>query len=286
MRPVEVERGHPSRRGEPPAPLAPGDPAVPGRAVVVDHHAGSPRCLAAGPADLGQAVGDRRGRDDVAGDDDQQPAQLADAGRPGVLRDHDLARLDVAAVRSPAASRRGRCCHHGVLVDPHAALERDPPQAAGQSAGCTVAAVRSSTPARSPASQTGARSARATTARTRRPSRSACSTVPPRHPLGLGARRPQPAAGAVVAVDPVRGSELAELGDGVGRLAGRPASRRLAGQLDQRRQLRPPREHEPAVAAARAAAADVRLEDDDVEVGGAPPSAAAPSTARRSRRRR
>src|SRR6185312_13144368 len=71
----------------------------------------------------------------------------------------------------------------------------------------------------------------------------------------------------VVGVDPVRLAERADLLHGLVARPGEPDALLLAEHLDQRLELRPPREHEPAVAAAGAAAADVRLDDDDVEVG-------------------
>ena len=70
---------------------------------------------------------------------------------------------------------------------------------------------------------------------------------------------------AKVRVDAVRGAEAADRLDGSCRGAAEP--QRLLGSDDvlELRELRPPGEHEAAVAAARTAAADVALDEHDVE---------------------
>ena len=85
----------------------------------------------------------------------------------------------------------------------------------------------------------------------------------PRAELGRRGRRPEPAAAAVVRVDPSALAERAELVHRLHRGADEPEGLLLPGALDQRLDLRPPGEREAAVSARRAAAADVRLDEHD-----------------------
>jgi hypothetical protein len=90
--------------------------------------------LAAGPADLGEDVGDRLGQHDVAGPRDEPPPERPPASGPGVQRDDDLVGEDRAG-----AFGGGRRHPPGLepldarpLVDHDAALERDAPQPASE----------------------------------------------------------------------------------------------------------------------------------------------------------
>ena len=85
----------------------------------------------------------------------------------------------------------------------------------------------------------------------------------PRADLRRRRGRPEPAPAPVVGVDPLPFAKGAELVDGLGRDPHQTEGLLLPRALDQRLDLRPPGEREPAVAAGWPAAADVGLEEDD-----------------------
>ena len=190
--------------------------------------------------------------------------------RPGVVGDHDLARLDGAAAGLDPHPAAVDPPDDGVLVDADPLLERDAPQPADERGG-----LHGGRRALEHAGQVLRRS-RAPGDLVRRQALERVGAQPlrqlhgalPGTELGIRARRPEPAAGPVVAVDAVGACELSELGHGVRGLAADLQRSGLAGQLDQRRELGPPGQGEPAVATRCAAAADVGLEHHDVEVGG------------------
>ena len=204
--------------------------------------------LAAGPADLGQPVRDRRGGHDVARDDHEpRGAARGSSAAQAFDGDHELLRASPTP-RGGVARRSGRS-----RVEPRAPAwprgsARRAPSATRRSprasfAGWTVAATGSNTPARC----AGEPERRATSSG---PSRSN-ALDPVRLARGQDAvpgadvrrrrRGPQEAAAAVVGGDPVLVAEGADrLDRGRGRAAQpdrllRPAAR------DEARQLRPPR---------------------------------------------
>src|SRR5581483_382181 len=91
--------------------------------------------------------------------------------------------------------------------------------------------------------------------------------VVPGADLRRARRRPQPAVVAEVRVDPVLRAEGADRRHAVGRLLREPQRLLRPAQPLERAELRPPRQHEAAVAAARASPADVALDEDDVDGG-------------------
>ena len=80
----------------PAAATADGDPAVRRRPQVVEREPRVGEALAAGPADVGQAIRDRLGQDDVRRPRDEPPAEPRPAGRPRVERDDRRAGQDLA----------------------------------------------------------------------------------------------------------------------------------------------------------------------------------------------
>ena len=116
--------------------LAEGDPAVEGRPVVVDQQAGVGDGDAAREPDLLEPVGDRLGGDHVAGDHRERARHLGELGEPRVHREHDGSRGDGPERRvNLARARPLEPGHRRVLVDPDAAFERHPAQAAGEESG-------------------------------------------------------------------------------------------------------------------------------------------------------
>ncbi len=78
-------------------------------------------------------------------------------------------------------------------------------------------------------------------------------------------RGPEPAGLAEVGVDPVAVAKGADLADSIGRRTAEPPPFLLAAELDQRPELGPPRQDEPAVAPARPGAAEVRLQQYHID---------------------
>src|SRR5262249_20114788 len=81
--------------------------------------------------------------------------------------------------------------------------------------------------------------------------------------LGVVAGNPQPTRAAIAAIDPVRFAELADRIHGLSRTLTGEAGILDTEVLLEARQLRPPAEHLPRVAAASSVAADLLLEEDD-----------------------
>ena len=190
--------------------------------------------------------------------------------RPRVRRDDELLGgeqppLGAHGERPLAAEPR----HARVLVDAHAALERDAPQPARQQRRLDRRRA-----ALEHAGQVGRRAgaARDLGGLEALERVDAVRLAQPQHALpdaDVRRRRgrPQEALADVVAVDPVRLRELAELADRCRGRAPEPHRLLLAADLREARELRPPAQHHAAVAARRPAAADVLLEHDDVARG-------------------
>jgi hypothetical protein len=89
----------------------------------------------------------------------------------------------------------------------------------------------------------------------------------PRAALRLVGGRPQPPVGPEVGVDPVRGAEATEAGDGV--LGGTREPHRLVGSAQglEAGEVMPERHREPAVAAAGPPSAHAGLDDGDTQRG-------------------
>ena len=245
--------------------LAERDPPVARGAVVVHHQAAVRDRLASRPACFLEPLGHRRRRDHVARDGDDCPLELGHGREPGARREHDRARLDGARGRADDAPVAIEVDHGRALEDPDAPLESDASQPAREQrrldGGSTCLERGAEMDGR----------ARAALDLLRREELERLLASPgggrdgalPRADLRRGRRRPEPAAAPVVGVDPFPLAECAELVHG---LRGDPHEAEgllLARALDQRLDLRPPGEREPAVSSRGAAAADVGLEEDD-----------------------
>src|SRR5205085_11889056 len=112
---------------------AQGDPSVGGCAEVVERRSLIPDALAAGPADLLQAIGARLGKDHVRTANRQVPAEPLQARGPGVQGDHRRT--------GPHRSLRGLRDHglapcepsyRASLMDTDAALHQDAPETSRQ----------------------------------------------------------------------------------------------------------------------------------------------------------
>ena len=129
----------PTAEPGPPSAAAEGDPAVGRRPRVVEREPRVGDALAAGPADLGQAVRDRFGQDDVARPRDEPAAERGPCGGPGVEGHDDLVGDDQArrlrrevAIDGRRLARRRRGSDARPLVDDDAALQGDAAKPAGE----------------------------------------------------------------------------------------------------------------------------------------------------------
>ena len=113
-----------------PDPGAEGDPAILGGAEIADREARVGQRLAAGPADLRQAIGDRLGDDHVAAPGQDAGPEAGPAGRPGVRGQDHLVSGDSAS-HGGQIDRLAGCVevlHLGRFVDLHTTLQEHPPQ--------------------------------------------------------------------------------------------------------------------------------------------------------------
>ena len=271
-------RGAVEGRADPPAErhqavhpaLAEDDAAIGRRPVVMDHHAAVRDGHAVVPADGREAFRGRRGGDDVARHHDDRPADLGEADAPGVEREDHLVRPDRAARRhharpavAPEASERR------VLVEADPALARDAPEAAGETGRLHARRGR--------LEDAGTMHGRA---RPRRDLRvvpalergdlifaDGVERALPGAALTFAGGGPQPAVAAILRVDPVVGAEAPDGAHRVGRRLGEAHRFLAAADLLQGLELRPPAQHEAAVAPARAGAADVLLDQHHVRGG-------------------
>ena len=285
------------------------------RAQVVEREPRVGEALAAGPADLREAVRDRLGQHDVARPRDEPPAERRPRRRPRVERDDrgpgdDLARAGgrgrpdadratgTTGRRAPrpgpdAPSQPGRSPSSSTtrvpswMVTPRSRAARRRPRA--RMAGWMVAAPGMNAPARSTGERDPGRDlVRASARRSGPPPRA------PRTPSVASSQLPSWAGAALTDSEPAfvyqastpcsahqrpSSSTAASIAHATSSAPG------LAVALDERRHLVPPARHEPAVATGRPAAADVRLEERRSVPRGRAPRGGARSTARCSRRR-
>ena len=120
---ASVEAGSPDARPERDATVARGPEVADREARVGDR-------LAAGPAQLGQAIGDRLGDDHVAAPGEDPGPEAGPACRPGVHREHGPVRRDGSArgLQVHAARPRLHPLDGRSLVDLDPALQQDAAQ--------------------------------------------------------------------------------------------------------------------------------------------------------------
>ena len=271
---------------EPPAAPPEHDPPVARGAEVVHERARVGDALAARPAQLLQHVRDRLGQDDVRGGDRDAGAQRLEAARGGVDGQHGGAGAHAAAggLDRHAAGMRVQRAHARALEDRSAGLDHPRAQAQRQPRGLDggVVAARSAR-----AGSAASRSARARAASfsgvTRLRRRGGDDLVDHARRARAPWRRACSPARVNQASTPCSEHHVADHLDAL-RGGAADLQRALAAEArDQRRQVRPQRLAEAAVAPARPVAAQLGLEQRRPRRRAH--AAARPSTARCSRRR-
>ena len=252
----------PRARGEPAAAPAERDPAVAGGAEVVHERAGVGDALAAGPAELLEHVGDRLGQDDVRGGDRDPRAQRLEAARGGVDGQHGGARAHAAAggLGRHAARRRVQRAHPRALVDRDARAMTRARRPSASRAGWTVASSATSSPRRKRGESQRARTPPRVSARTRLRRRRGDDRRRSRRRARARWRPSCSPARREPGVDALLGAPRADRLARSPTTRGRPQRPLAAEALDQRRQVRPQRLAEAAVAPARPVAAQLGLQ--------------------------
>ena len=222
---------------------------IPGRAVVVNEQAAVGDRLAAGPAALLQLLRHRLRRDHVARNRHDGARELGNLRRPRVQREHDGFGVDAARRRANHTVLAVELEHRCAFVDPDALLGGDPSQAAGEEcrlhdrSGLLVCSREVDRRARALLHLLGAQKLiRMGAVR----SSGLDAGLPRAHLRGRG-RCPEPAALMKVRVHALALAEGPDLPDRVLGSLGQPDGLLLTDPLDQRLDLRPPREGEAAV---------------------------------------
>ena len=256
-----------------PSSAAERDPAVGRRPRVVEREPRVGDALAASPADLREAIGNRFGQDHVTRPGDEPATELGHRGSPGVEGDNYLAGDDQARSFGRRGGDDGRRRAAALeaddarsLVDDDAAFQGDTSKAAGERGRLDG---RGAGHERALAEHGGADLRSDLLAGQRPPAiresepRARFDRLAPRAILGgRGTDREEPGR-RPPGVDAVCRRPRPDLFDrGVNRVRG-PQRLYIAEPFNERRQLVPPAGDEAAVPTRRATAADVLLDNDD-----------------------